>query len=128
MATLHAFEGSLLEDRDTRLSKRRAALALTGSEKDDASLYSTDDEAADDDASGQNYGRAGLKRSNRLAFSYLCEQVAKLNERFLCVRLPYLSSLAVSSMLTFLPLTVNALYHPQNASSPSPLLLSRRPL
>lgn len=83
MATLHAFEGSLLEERDARLAKRRALANTVGPTKDDSSLYSEDEEAADDDASGQNYGRAGLKRSNRLAFSYLCSQIAELNARFL---------------------------------------------
>ncbi|GAA5946181.1 hypothetical protein JCM10213_001632 [Rhodosporidiobolus nylandii] len=84
MATLHAFEGSLLEDKDRRLAfsqqtKQHERRVSAGAESDH-SLYADEE---DDDADLQLLGRAGLKRSNRLAFSFLCKEVAKLNERFL---------------------------------------------
>ncbi|GAA5872276.1 hypothetical protein JCM8547_004799 [Rhodosporidiobolus lusitaniae] len=85
MATLHAFEGTLLAERDTRLALRRHPSSASLAAQSDASLYADGDDAAfEDDRSGQNFGRAGLKRTNRLAFSYLCSEIAKLNERFLC--------------------------------------------
>ncbi|SGY47307.1 BQ5605_C001g00519 [Microbotryum silenes-dioicae] len=62
-ATLHTFEADLLADKDGRIARR---------------------EIAPDDDSDQHLGRAGLKRSNRVAWSYLCSSVASLNERFLC--------------------------------------------
>ncbi|SCV74166.1 BQ2448_6598 [Microbotryum intermedium] len=62
-ATLHTFEADLLANKDARIARR---------------------EIAPDDDSDQHLGRAGLKRSNRVAWSYLCSSVASLNERFLC--------------------------------------------
>lgn len=56
MAALHAFEADLLAENG---------------DGDDG-----EDEAA--------LGRAGLKRTNRLAWSYLSHEIAALNARFLC--------------------------------------------
>ncbi|BGP68978.1 tyrosine/serine/threonine protein phosphatase pps1 [Rhodotorula toruloides] len=79
MAALHAFEGELLEQREQQLAARRNS-AASASSVDSKSLYDEDDLVD----SMQNLGRAGLKRSNRLHFSFLCAEIARLNERFLC--------------------------------------------
>ncbi|GAA5969879.1 hypothetical protein JCM11641_008072 [Rhodosporidiobolus odoratus] len=87
MATLHAFENSLIEVKERRLAQSHQrqgsgnSRRSTGAESD-ASRYPQEDE--DYDADVQMLGQAGLRRSNRLAFSFLCKEVAKLNERFLC--------------------------------------------
>ncbi|GAA6061410.1 hypothetical protein JCM10212_004468 [Sporobolomyces blumeae] len=73
MAALHAFEASLLEDKDRQLASSTSS--ATGSEPL---------EYSDDDDTLQYLGLAGLKRSNRLGWSFLCSEVARLNERFLC--------------------------------------------
>ncbi|GAA5973075.1 hypothetical protein JCM21900_004579 [Sporobolomyces salmonicolor] len=80
MATLHAFEASLLEEKDQRIALRRSSPAP--SQSDSASLSSFETE--DDDDNLQYLGLAGLKRSNRLGWSFICGEIAKLNERFLC--------------------------------------------
>ncbi|BGP06647.1 tyrosine/serine/threonine protein phosphatase pps1 [Rhodotorula toruloides] len=79
MAALHAFEGELLEQREQQLAARRNS-AASASSVGSKSLYDEDDLVD----SVQNLGRAGLKRSNRLHFSFLCAEIARLNERFLC--------------------------------------------
>ncbi|GAA5884779.1 hypothetical protein JCM6882_005390 [Rhodosporidiobolus microsporus] len=89
MATLHAFEGALLDSKERFLAQQQQHRRTLSTSSDPNSIYSSDGEGAGAGALGgedvpQNFGRAGLKRSNRLAFSYLCQQVAKLNERFLC--------------------------------------------
>ncbi|BGP38695.1 tyrosine/serine/threonine protein phosphatase pps1 [Rhodotorula kratochvilovae] len=78
MAALHAFEQSLLAEQE----QHRAAVAThqrSSSTASDASSYP--DYTVD---SLEHLGHAGLKRSNRLSWSFLCAQVAHLNERFLC--------------------------------------------
>ncbi|GAA5935872.1 tyrosine/serine/threonine protein phosphatase PPS1 [Sporobolomyces koalae] len=57
MSALHAFEATLLEQDGT-------------SSKNDRQL--------------ETLSLPGLKRSNRLGWSFLCSEIAKLNERFLC--------------------------------------------
>ncbi|GAA6031732.1 hypothetical protein JCM8097_001957 [Rhodosporidiobolus ruineniae] len=94
MATLHAYEAALLDERDEARQLRRAQSAHSISADSDASVYSSasstsangfvEDDDEDDDLAQRNFGRAGLKRSNRLGFSFLCKEIAKLNERFLC--------------------------------------------
>ncbi|BGP23389.1 tyrosine/serine/threonine protein phosphatase pps1 [Rhodotorula toruloides] len=79
MAALHAFEGELLEQREQQLAARRNS-AESASSVGSKSLYDEDDLVD----SIQNLGRAGLKRSNRLHFSFLCAEIARLNERFIC--------------------------------------------
>ncbi|GAA6002091.1 hypothetical protein JCM10207_003068 [Rhodosporidiobolus poonsookiae] len=80
MATLHAFEESLLEDKERRTALHRASATSLHS---DASVYADEAGTLELDPVRQ-LGSAGLKRSNRLAFSFLCKEIAKLNERFLC--------------------------------------------
>lgn len=63
MATLHAFEADLLDEKEE--------------------LIAAGQREPEDDGPA-NLGRAGLKRSNRLAWSFFCNEVANLNARFLC--------------------------------------------
>jgi len=63
MATLHAFEADLLADKEE--------------------LVAAGQREPDDDGPA-NLGRAGLKRSNRLAWSFFSNEIANLNARFLC--------------------------------------------
>lgn len=68
MAALHAFEGSLLAQNTTPASPRSDRSSSVESDEDPLQLLS----------------HPGLKRSNRLGWSFLCTEVARLNERFLC--------------------------------------------
>lgn len=61
MATLHAFEMELIRARENK---------MTGGEEEPVE-------------EGE-LGEAGLKRSNRVAWSYFAGEVARLNERFMC--------------------------------------------
>lgn len=97
VAALHAFEAELLEDKERAIAASRprnppghspASSVGSASEYGDAvsdaagpsgSHHSDDDEHD----SLQVLGQPGLKRSNRLAFSFLCGEIARLNERFL---------------------------------------------
>jgi dual specificity MAP kinase phosphatase len=59
MMSLHGLEIELIRNKEARLGVRRV-----------------EEEGA--------VGEAGLKRSNRVTWSYFCTELAKLNERFLC--------------------------------------------
>ncbi|GAA6007718.1 hypothetical protein JCM11491_003939 [Sporobolomyces phaffii] len=67
MAALHAFEAALLEQDAETSSLRPERPSSVGSIE-----------------SIERLGHPGLKRSNRLGWSFLCTEVARLNERFLC--------------------------------------------
>lgn len=72
-ATLHAFEAELIKEKEARSE---------GEEE-------------------EQLGRAGLKRSNRLAWSSLSHEIALLNERFFCCTFSSLSlSLSLVQRLT----------------------------
>ncbi|GAA6002294.1 tyrosine/serine/threonine protein phosphatase PPS1 [Rhodotorula paludigena] len=73
---LHAFEGELLERVEHNARNSHSRNSSTGS---DASVYP--DLTRD---TVDTLGHPGLKRSNRLEWSFLCAQIAHLNERFLC--------------------------------------------
>ncbi|GAA5842339.1 hypothetical protein JCM11251_003988 [Rhodosporidiobolus azoricus] len=85
MATLHAFEGALLESKERFLAQHQLQHRRTDSASSEYSSSDGEGMLGGEDVPA-NFGRAGLKRSNRLAFSHLCQQVAKLNERFLTPR------------------------------------------
>lgn len=88
MAALHAYEQCLLDENEKAQAQAAATAATaanaashqrTLSDASDASSYP--DYTVD---SLEHLGHAGLKRSNRLSWNFLCAQIAHLNERFLC--------------------------------------------
>ena len=60
--TLHSFEAELIRAVEVERCER----------------------GEEEDLGEEELGRAGLKRSNRLAWSFLANEIASLNERFLC--------------------------------------------
>lgn len=74
MAALHAFEATLLEEQD------QISASSPPSPRSD---YSSSSDLHDRDPV-VHLGLPGLKRSNRLGWSFLCCEIARLNERFLC--------------------------------------------
>ncbi|GAA5903547.1 tyrosine/serine/threonine protein phosphatase PPS1 [Sporobolomyces salmoneus] len=77
MAALHAFEASLLDQQQQQL----LSTSRSPSPRSSASSSSS---SQDDTDPLDRLAQPGLKRSNRLGWSFLCSEVAKLNERFLC--------------------------------------------
>lgn len=71
MASLHGLEIQLIQHRE-----RQAALPSVAGLDEDAGNAEEEDDSV--------LGQAGLKRSNRVAWSYLAGEIARLNERFLC--------------------------------------------
>ncbi|GAA5900034.1 hypothetical protein JCM8208_005572 [Rhodotorula glutinis] len=97
MAALHAYEQFLLDENEKaqdEVARIEAAAATHHRSGSDASASSLYPEYTVD--SLEHLGHAGLKRSNRLSWNFLCAQIAHLNERFLCcytriaVSLPFL--------------------------------------
>jgi dual specificity MAP kinase phosphatase len=87
IAALHAFEAELLEEKErvAALSRPRAAQGHSPSSSiGSVSEYGDCVDEKEELDSLQVLGQPGLKRSNRLAFSFLCGEIARLNERFLC--------------------------------------------
>lgn len=66
MATLHAFEADLLDEKDQAIAQGVCE--------------------PDDDSESQ-LGRAGLKRTNRIAWSFLSTEISNLNARFISCEL-----------------------------------------
>jgi len=95
MAALHAYEQCLLDENEKVQDEaaRLAAAAATHHRSDsDASASSLYPDYTVD--SLEHLGHAGLKRSNRLSWNFLCAQIAHLNERFLCWCVPLALSCA----------------------------------
>ncbi|GAA5948555.1 hypothetical protein JCM3765_004923 [Sporobolomyces pararoseus] len=68
MAALHAFEATLLDEKSS--PSRKTSLASSAGSIFEDSL--------------ERLAQPGLKRSNRMGWSFLCSEIARLNERFLC--------------------------------------------
>ncbi|GAA5866831.1 hypothetical protein JCM3774_001815 [Rhodotorula dairenensis] len=88
IAALHAFEAELLEEKERALALARPRPAVQGhspsSSIGSVSEYGDCIDEEEESDSVHVLGQPGLKRSNRLAFSFLCGEIARLNERFLC--------------------------------------------
>ncbi|GAA5976901.1 hypothetical protein JCM10908_005669 [Rhodotorula pacifica] len=88
IAALHAFEAELLEEKERALALSRPRAAVQGhspsSSIGSVSEYGDCIDEEEERDSLHVLGQPGLKRSNRLGFSFLCGEIARLNERFLC--------------------------------------------
>ncbi|GAA5835894.1 hypothetical protein JCM9279_002135 [Rhodotorula babjevae] len=89
MAALHAYEQFLLDENEKAQEAEAARLAAAS-----ATHHRSDSDASESSLypeytvdSLEHLGHAGLKRSNRLSWNFLCAQIAHLNERFLCCAL-----------------------------------------